>query len=90
MCEKRIKLQIFSKDQIESCFVNGKKIAIQKDVLGHDFVEISLKKSKTTIEVKAKNDSSVTTIKKSEIKKSILKKSFLQQLWIWIQRVFKL
>ena len=48
--------------------MNGKKIAIQKDVLGHDFVEISLKKSKTTIEVKAKNDSGVTTIKKSEIK----------------------
>ena len=71
-------------------FINGKKIAIQKDVLGHDFVEISLKKSKTTIEVKAKNDSGVTTIKKSEIKKPILKKSFLKQLWIWIQRVFKL
>lgn len=70
--------------------MNGKKIAIQKDVLGHDFVEISLKKSKTTIEVKAKNDSGVTTIKKSEIKKPILKISFLQQLWIWIQRVFKL
>ena len=87
---KKNKVQIFSKDQIESCFVNGKKIAIQKDVLGHDFVEISLKKSKTTIEVKAKNDSGVTTIKKSEIKKPILKKSFLQQLWIWIQRVFKL
>ena len=56
----------------------------------NDFVEISLKKSKTTIEVKAKNDSGVTTIKKSEIKKPILKKSFLKQLWIWIQRVFKL
>ena len=59
-------------------------------MLGHDFVEISLRKSKTTIEVKAKNDSGVTTIKKSEIKKPIFKKSFLQQLWIWIQRVFKL
>ena len=33
---KKNKVQIFSKDQIESCFVNGKKIAIQKDVLGHD------------------------------------------------------
>ena len=87
---KKNKVQIFSKDQIESCFVNGKKIAIQKDVLGHDFVEISLKKSKTTIEVKAKNDSGVTTIKKSEIKKPILKKSFLKQLWTWICRIFKL
>lgn len=87
---KKNKVQIFSKDQIESCFVNGKKIAIQKDVLGHDFVEISLKKSKTTIEVKAKNDSGVTTIKKSENKKPILKKSFLKQLWIWICRIFKL
>lgn len=87
---KKNKVQIFSKDQIESCFVNGKKIVIQKDVLGHDFVEISLKKSKTTIEVKAKNDSGVTTIKKSEIKKPILKKSFLKQLWTWICRIFKL
>lgn len=59
-------------------------------MLGHDFVEISLKKSKTTIEVKAKNDSGVTTIKKSEIKKPILKKSFLKQLWTWICRIFKL
>lgn len=58
--------------------------------LGHDFVEISLKKSKTTIEVKAKNDSGVTTIKKSEIKKPILKNSFLKQLWTWICRIFKL
>ena len=87
---KKNKVQIYSEDQIESCFVNGKKVAISKDVLGHDFVEISLRKSKTTIEVKAKNDSGVTSIKKSEIKKSILKKSFLQQLWIWIKRFFKL
>ena len=51
---KKNKVQIFSKDQIESCFVNGKKIAIQKDVLGHDFVEISLKNQKRPLKSKLK------------------------------------
>ena len=87
---KKNKVQIYSEDQIESCFVNGKKVAISKDVLGHDFVEISLRKSKTTIEVKAKNDTGVTTIKKSEAKKQAMKKTFMYKLWIWIKRFFKL
>ena len=87
---KKNKVQIYSEDQIESCFVNGKKVAISKDVLGHDFVEISLRKSKTTIEVKAKNDTGVTTIKKSEVKKQAMKKTFMYKLWIWIKRFFKL
>lgn len=87
---KKNKVQIYSEDQIESCFVNGKKVVISKDVLGHDFVEISLRKSKTTIEVKAKNDTGVTTIKKSEVKKQAMKKTFIYKLWIWIKRFFKL
>lgn len=87
---KKNKVQIYSEDQIESCFVNGKKVAISKDVLGHDFVEISLRKSKTTIEVKAKNDTGVTTIKKSEAKKQAMKKTFMYKLWLWIKRFFKL
>lgn len=87
---KKNKVQIYSEDQIESCFVNGKKVAISKDVLGHDFVEISLRKSKTTIEVKAKNDTGVTTIKKSEVKKQAMKKTFMYKLWLWIKRFFKL
>lgn len=87
---KKNKVQIYSEDQIESCFVNGKKVEISKDVLGHDFVEISLRKSKTTIEVKAKNDTGVTTIKKSEVKKQAIKKTFMYKLWIWIKRFFKL
>ena len=87
---KKNKVQIYSEDQIESCLVNGKKVAISKDVLGHDFVEISLRKSKTTIEVKAKNDTGVTTIKKSEAKKQAMKKTFMYKLWIWIKRFFKL
>lgn len=87
---KKNKVQIYSEDQIESCFVNGKKVEISKDVLGHDFVEISLRKSKTTIEVKAKNDTGVTTIKKSEVKKQSIKKTFMYKLWIWIKRFFKL
>lgn len=87
---KKNKVQIYSENQIESCLVNGKKVAISKDVLGHDFVEISLRKSKTTIEVKAKNDTGVTTIKKSEAKKQAMKKTFMYKLWIWIKRFFKL
>lgn len=87
---KKNKVQIYSEDQIESCLVNGKKVEISKDVLGHDFVEISLRKSKTTIEVKAKNDTGVTTIKKSEAKKQAIKKTFMYKLWIWIKRFFKL
>ena len=87
---KKNKVQIYSEDQIESCLVNGKKVEISKDVLGHDFVEISLRKSKTTIEVKAKNDTGVTTIKKSEVKKQAMKKTFMYKLWIWIKRFFKL
>ena len=87
---KKNKVQIYSEDQIESCLVNGKKVEISKDVLGHDFVEISLRKSKTTIEVKAKNDTGVTTIKKSEVKKQAIKKTFMYKLWIWIKRFFKL
>ena len=87
---KKNKVQIYSEDQIESCLVNGKKVEISKDVLGHDFVEISLRKSKTTIEVKAKNDTGVTTIKKSEAKKQAMKKTFMYKLWIWIKRFFKL
>lgn len=87
---KKNKVQIYSEDQIESCLVNGKKVEISKDVLGHDFVEISLRKSKTTIEVKAKNDTGVTTIKKSEVKKQVMKKTFMYKLWLWIKRFFKL
>lgn len=87
---KKNKVQIYSEDQIESCLVNGRKVEISKDVLGHDFVEISLRKSKTTIEVKAKNDTGVTTIKKSEVKKQAMKKTFMYKLWIWIKRFFKL
>lgn len=87
---KKNKVQIFSEDQIEFCLVNGNKVAISKDVLGHDFVEISLRKSKTTIEVKAKNDTGVTTIKKSEVKKQAIKKSFIYKIWIWIKRFFKI
>ena len=87
---KKNKVQIYSEDQIESCLVNGKKVEISKDVLGHDFVEISLRKSKTTIEVKVKNDTGVTTIKKSEVKKQAIKKTFMYKLWIWIKRFFKL
>lgn len=87
---KKNKVQIYSEDKIESCLVNGKKVAISKDVLGHDFVEISLRKSKTTIEVKAKNDTGVTTIKKSEVKKQAMKKTFMYKLWLWIKRFFKL
>ena len=87
---KKNKVQIYSEDQIESCLVNGKKVEISKDVLGHDFVELSLRKSKTTIEVKAKNDTGVTTIKKSEAKKQAMKKTCMYKLWIWIKRFFKL
>ena len=87
---KKNKVQIYSEDQIESCLVNGKKVEISKDVLGHDFVEISLRKSKTTIEVRAKNDTGVTTIKKSEVKKQAMKKTFMYKLWLWIKRFFKL
>lgn len=47
------------------CLSQWKKINIKKDVLGHDFIELSLKKHKTNIEVKVKNESNRTsTLKK--------------------------
>jgi adenylate kinase family enzyme len=47
---KKNKVQIWTEDTIEYVLVNGKKINIKKDVLGHDFIELSLKKHKTNID----------------------------------------
>lgn len=87
---KKNKVQIWTEDTIEYVLVNGKKINIKKDVLGHDFIELSLKKHKTNIEVKVKNESNRTsTLKKEEVRKQ-LKISFVQKIWMFIKRILNL
>ena len=87
---KKNKVQIWTEDTIEYVLVNGKKINIKKDVLGHDFIELSLKKHKTNIEVKVKNESNRTsTLKKEEVRKQ-LKISFIQKIWMFIKRIFSI
>lgn len=87
---KKNKVQIWTEDTIEYVLVNGKKINIKKDVLGHDFIELSLKKHKTNIEVKVKNESNKTsTLKKEEVRKQ-LKISFIQKIWMFIKRILNL
>lgn len=87
---KKNKVQIWTEDTIEYVLVNGKKINIKKDVLGHDFIELSLKKHKTNIEVKVKNESNRTsTLKKEEVRKQ-LKISFIQKIWMFIKRILNL
>lgn len=72
------------------CLGQWKKINIKKDVLGHDFIELSLKKHKTNIEVKVKNESNRTsTLKKEEVRKQ-LKISFIQKIWMFIKRILNL
>ena len=64
---------------------------IDKDVMGHDFVEISLKKRKTKIEVKAINDVNESAIlKKEEVRNKIVRMSFVQKFWMKIRCLFKL
>ena len=87
---KKNKVQIWTEDTIEYVLVNGKKINIKNDVLGHDFIELSLKKHKTNIEVKVKNESNRTsTLKKEEVRKQ-LKISFIQKIWMFIKRILNL
>lgn len=87
---KKNKVQIWTEDTIEYVLVNGKKMNIKKDVLGHDFIELSLKKHKTNIEVKVKNESNRTsTLKKEEVRKQ-LKISFIQKIWMFIKRILNL
>lgn len=87
---KKNKVQIWTEDTIEYVLVNGKKINIKKDVSGHDFIELSLKKHKTNIEVKVKNESNRTsTLKKEEVRKQ-LKISFIQKIWMFIKRILNL
>lgn len=87
---KKNKVQIWTEDTIEYVLVNGKKMNIKKDVLGHDFIELSLKKHKTNIEVKVKNESNRTsTLKKEEVRKQ-LKISFIQKIWKFIKRILNL
>lgn len=87
---KKNKVQIWTEDTIEYVLFNGKKINIKKDVLGHDFIELSLKKHKTNIEVKVKNESNRTsTLKKEEVRKQ-LKISFVQKIWMFIKRILNL
>lgn len=87
---KKNKVQIWTEDTIEYVLVNGKKINIKKDVLGHDFIELSLKKHKMNIEVKVKNESNRTsTLKKEEVRKQ-LKISFIQKIWMFIKRILNL
>ena len=87
---KKNKVQIWTEDTIEYVLVNGKKLNIKKDVLGHDFIELSLKKHKTNIEVKVKNESNrTTTLKKEELRKQ-LKISFIQKIWMFIKRILNL
>ena len=71
--------------------MNGKKVHIDKDVMGHDFVEISLKKRKTKIEVKAINNvNEAAILKKEEVRNRIVRMSFVQKFWMKIRCLFKL
>lgn len=81
------KVQIWSEDKIEYVLVNGKRISIEKDVVGHDYVEISLKKKKTSIEVKTKHRE---VLKKEEIKRSAVRITFMQKIRMWFKQIFKL
>lgn len=88
---KKHKVQIWVKERLEYVLVNGKKIKIEKDVMGHDFVEITLKKHKTKIEVKAINDANkVSVLKKEEVRSKLVKKDFIENLWIKIRYLFRL
>ena len=59
--------------------------------MGHDFVEISLKKRKTKIEVKAINNVNESAIlKKEEVRNRIVRMSFVQKFWMKIRCLFKL
>ena len=84
---KKNKVQIWSEDKIEYVLVNGKRILIEKDVVGHDYVEISLKKKKTSIEVKTKHRE---VLKKEEIKRSAVRITFMQKIRMWFKQIFKL
>lgn len=84
---KKNKVQIWSEDKIEYVLVNGKRILIEKDVVGHDYVEISLKKKKTSIEVKTKHREA---LKKEEIKRSAVRITFMQKIRMWFKQIFKL
>lgn len=84
---KKNKVQIWSEDKIEYVLVNGKCIPIEKDVVGHDYVEISLKKKKTSIEVKTKHRE---VLKKEEIKRSAVRITFMQKIRMWFKQIFKL
>ena len=84
-------MQIWVKEKLDYVLVNGKKVHIDKDVMGHDFVEISLKKRKTKIEVKAINDVNESAIlKKEEVRNKIVRMSFVQKFWMKIRCLFKL
>lgn len=88
---KKNKVQIWVKEKLDYVLVNGKKMHIDKDVMGHDFVEISLKKRKTKIEVKAINDVNESAIlKKEEVRNKIVRMSFVQKFWMKIRCLFKL
>ena len=84
---KKNKVQIWSEDKIEYVLVNGKRVQIEKDVVGHDFVEISLKKKKTSIEVKTKHRK---VLKKEEIKRSAVRITSIQKIRMWLKQIFKL
>lgn len=55
--------------------------------MGHDFVEISLKKKKTSIEVKTKHRK---VLKKEEIKRSAVRITSIQKIRMWLKQIFKL
>ena len=84
---KKNKVQIWSEDKIEYVLVNGKRVQIEKDVVGHDFVEISLKKKKTSIEIKTKHRK---VLKKEEIKRSVVRITSIQKIRMWLKQIFKL
>ena len=83
----KYKVEIWSEDKIEYVLVNAKRVQIEKDVVGHDFVEISLKKKKTSIEVKTKHRK---VLKKEEIKRSAVRITSIQKIRMWLKQIFKL
>ena len=88
---KKNKVRIWTSNPMEYVLVDGKKMAIQKDVMGHDYVEWSLKtkKAKVIVKVKgAKEESLVFT--KDKVKKRKKKMNWIQNVLQWIWHILRI
>lgn len=86
---KKNQVRIWSSHKMDYVFVGKKRMKIQKDVMGHDYVELMLKNNKTKVVVKVKGaKEEVSVFKKEKVKKAKANKSWLQRMLQWIKRMF--